>query len=999
MRLRLDGPTACRRLSFGCALFLLSALPAAGLDPTRRADQYLIDTWDGSKLLNAKTVSAIEQTRDGYLWLGTNAGLLRFDGFDFELFEPANTPAFQAAQVRALLEGQDGSLWIGVYGGGVVQLRNGRFKSFGKEQGLPSLLVQALAVDPGGGLWIGAEGGGVARLEHGKVVETFTRAQGLLRDEVRSILVSRRGDLWIGTERGGLTRRRGGELRTWTREQGLPSDTVMAMYEGVDDALWLATTAGLARLGDDGQSLRTFGIRDGLPTDYLFSVTGDNDGNLWVGTGGGGLSRWTGGGFSTLSTAGGLPNEVIWALREDREGGLWVGTEGGLARLRDSLFTHHGERQGLAADQVRGLLEVRSGALRIATAKGLNRLENGQISVVGKAQGLPVDYVWSLLEAKDGSLWVSTDGAGLAHLDGDATRIYTEKDGLGNNMVWSLAEGPDGAIWAGTQSGGVSRFAAGRWTRLTRKDGLGADVVRSLLVDHTGTVWAGTMGGGLSRIAGDTITTYTTKDGLGSDSVLALYEDRELNLWVGAYSGGLSLFRDGRFVTFARRQGFVTDSVGSLIEDDLGFIWFSGNTALHRARRQDLLALFTAAPGARADALEVDSFSRENGLVGAVGAGFTPAAWKRRDGRLLFSSSKGMAMVDPRQVERPQRPAPTIVESLLANHREVELDPPPVLPAGTFDVEIHYTAPSLDAPRRTRFRYRLEGYDRDWVEVGGRRVAYYPHLPPGKFAFRVAAAGAGGAWTEGTPLPIRLQPFFYQTGWFKLLLAGLAAWLLYGLYRLRAGRLEARAAVAEERNRMSREMHDTIAQDLMSILMKTRIAQSAARKRAAEPDPHLEAIGNLAAGSLAETRRLLQALRPPALDEKDLAQALRDLAGSLSAGLEVTIGVQTRGDGTIAPAVEAELFRIAKEAMGNALRYSGAHHIEVELTTEGGEVALTVRDDGRGFDPEQTNGGFGLIGMRERAVSLGGSLTIRSVAGADTGTEITARAPLKGREG
>lgn len=980
---------------FRRALAGLSAVAALwptalfGLDPSRRVDQYTLDVWS-AETLATKTIFAIEETPDGYLWLGTGGGLLRYDGFRFTLFEPANTPAFDAIEVRALHAAASGDLWIGIYGGGVLRLHEG---AFDKVAGLPSPLVRALAEGPDGSLWAGMQGRGVARIAGLAVAETIDKAAGLPSDDVRALAFTRRGDLWIGAERGGATRRRDGRLESFV--SGLPGSTVMAFSEAADGGIWIATTRGLVRWSEDAAGtyqVEPFGPAEGLDSDYIFALGGDRQGNLWVGTGGAGVFRYAGGRFSGIGSTAGLPGDYVWALHEDAGGALWVGAEGGLARLRDGLFVLWGARQGLAADQVHGLLEDRHGAIWIAGPKGLTRWADGAFRLLGKAAGLPDSPTRALLETRDGALWVSSESGGVTRLRDGQAETFGERDGL-DSTVWSLAEDRDGVIWAGTQKNGVARFSGGRWRTISRPEGLGAETVRVLLADRERGVWAGTAGGGLARLEGDRVTArYTTRDGLGGDAILSLYQEADGRLWVGTLAGGLSLFTGGRFVTYDRRHGFFADGIGSIVEDGLGHLWFSAKGGPYRVSRRALLDLFeSGAPSAAG--LEALALGPGSGIRGSPGTGFTPAVFRTRDGRLLYPTSAGVAVIHPRAVGPPPGPAPPLVEALFANHRETPLRPPPVLPAGTFDLEIRYTAPSLVAPGRTRFRYRLEGYDRDWVEVAERRSAYYPNLPPGEYVFRVAASDVSGGWGREASLPLTLEPYFWQTQWFRALLAGLGAWALYGLYRLRAGRLEARAAVAEERNRLAREIHDTLAQDLAAILTYARqgLAATAEPERSA---PIFEDIAALATGSLAEARRSLQALRPPALDDRQLSQALEEVAHSLAAarGAEATVRADlAREPG---PAAAAELLRIAKEALGNALRHGGARRVEVELMEEGGELVLRVRDDGAGFDPQAPSTGYGLLGMRERAAALGGRLVIASAPG--SGATVEARVPLGG---
>ena len=518
-----------------------------------------------------------------------------------------------------------------------------------------------------------------------------------------------------------------------------------------------------------------------------------------------------------------------------------------------------------------------------------------------------------------------------------------------------------------------------------------------MLADRSGDLWAGTLGGGLARVHAGAITRYTTREGLGSDSVLALYEDGDGELWVGTYGGGLSLRQGERFVSAARRDGFVADSVGAMVEDDFGHLWMSTDQGLVRAPRTELAERLTG----RRRSVAVETFGAADGLVGELGTGYTPAAWKARDGRLWFATRRGAAVVDPRSLEGDRPPPPLALEELLADHREVDLRSPPVLPAGTFDLEIRYTALSFAAPERVRFRYRLEGFDPGWVEAADRRVAYYTNLPPGRYRFRVAAADGEGAWSpEPASLDLRLLPRWYQTAWFRLALAAAALLAAYGLYRLRVGHLEARAAVAEERNRLARDIHDTIAQDLTAILMQTRAAQREAAGEPAGVRGRLERIGGFAERGLEEARRSLRALRPQVLEGRDLAGALQEAARNLGAGEQTRIEVRARGERRpLRPAVEAELLRIGGEAMANAVQHAGATRIEVDLAVGRRKAVLTVRDDGCGFDAAAVGGAtgagrFGLVGMRERAERVAGRLEVTSAPGA--GTRVEVRVPLSG---
>jgi signal transduction histidine kinase/ligand-binding sensor domain-containing protein len=987
---QLPGPLA---VGFLLGALLVSSLglavAAEALDPERRIDQYLVHSWSNKDGLPHPIVSDVIQTRDGYLWLATQGGLARFDGVRFRTFRPRDTPALRVASVKALEEADDGTLWAGSYGGGLVRYLAGEFTAFGTEAGLPTLLVRALAKSADGKLWVGTEDAGVLLFDGERVVQRLGKAEGLPSNFVRALLISRSGDLWLGTDTGGLSRFKEGRLTSWTVAEGLAGQTVTDLLEDRNGALWIATTRGLQRLDED--RLITYGPAQGLTSDYIYSLGEDSDGNLWVGTGGDGLVRYAGGTFSSLGVEDGLPSAFVWDIAEDREGNLWIATEAGLARLQAGPFVMWGRKQGLLDDQVRGVVQTRDDSILVGTPHGLARL-SGDAIVQPTHPGLADAYIWSLLETRDGDTWVSIDGVGLARIrDGEITRFAPE-DGIGSDIVWSLAEDAQGTIWAGTNQGGLARYANSQWTRIRLADGLGADVVRAVLVDQADDVWAATIGGGLSRIRGDEVTTYTTSDGLGSDTVLALYEDGDAHLWVGTLGGGLSVRLGETFVTLPS-SGFAPTTIGSFVEDDQGYLWMGSDHGIRRAERNQLVAL---ARGERSDAPTL-GFGPQHGLVGSPGTGFTPTSWKSRDGRLWFTTTQGVGTLDPKQLDLQPRPPPLVIEELLANHEPVDVYREVVLPPGTFDLELRYTAANLGAPDGVRFRYRLKGFDRDWVEVADRRVAYYTNLPPGRFRFEVTAANDDGVWNPvPAVLELRLLPRFYQTWWWKALMVAAALLFLYGLHRLRAGRLELRAAVAEERNRLAREIHDTIAQDLASILIQARVATRKATSDPRGAGERLERITALATGSLAEARSSLLALRSPALEGKDLATALAHTARLLAPDDEPVIDVHSVGNEALAPTVEVELLRVAKEAMTNAVRHSGAHRIKVDLVLAAGEATLRVADDGHGFDPDTATrvGGFGLLGMRERVAALGGTLAILSTPG--SGTSIEACVPAAG---
>lgn len=780
------------------ALVLVLALAATGeatdvaappgLDPGKALTQYNLDVWTTADELPQNSVTAIVQTRDGYLWLGTYGGLVRFDGVRFTIFDVASG-ALESNGVQALLEDRSGDLWIGTNGGGLTRHRGGTFETFRVADGLAHDIVRTLYEDRAGRLWIGTANG-LTRHEGGRFASYLTK-DGLANGVVRAIVEDRAGVLWIGTNGGGLDRLEGGRFSHLTTKEGLPNDFVFALLEDREGALWIGTNGGglVRRLGG---KLTTFTTRDGLPGNIVWALHEDSLGSLWVGTDGGGIARLRSGRFEALTTQNGLSSDFVRALRSDREGSLWIGTySGGLCRLRDGKFTTYTSREGLSHDFVRTALEDREGSLWVGTTGGgLCRLREGRFHCLGPKEGLALD-IRALHEAPDGALWVGSSGSGLFRLGRDHLTSYTRADGLPHPNVTAIANDGTGGLWLGTNGGGLARFH-GRFTTLDVSDGLASNFVLSVHADRSGSVWAGTDGAGLSRLHEGAFTTFTTREGLASDIVFALYEDAAGVLWIGT-SGGLSRYKDGLITSFGARQGLVDDVVFSLVEDGAGFFWLGGNRGISRVSRADLEEV---ARGAR-PRVAVTTYGRADGMRSDECSGIAqPAAWRGHDGRLYFPTAKGVVIVDPAHMPRNTVPPPVQIEEVVADRIPLKAAE---VPPGKERVEFHYTALSFLAPRKVQFRYRLEGFDRDWITAGSLRTAYYTRLPPGEYTFRVAASNNDGVWNdEGASLAIVVKPFFWETPLFGVLVAIGLLGAAGGGYALRVRRLEARRRQLEE---------------------------------------------------------------------------------------------------------------------------------------------------------------------------------------------------------
>ena len=763
---------------------------ALALDPGKAVTQYIQDVWQTEQGLPQNTITAIAETPDGYLWLGTREGLVRFDGVRFTVFDSRTTPELGHNWVLCLLADRAGRLWIGTSGGGVVRLEQGRFTRYAEPDGLPGEQVSSLFEDRKGRLWVGTDGGGLAWSEGGRFVREASREA--LGTQIRALLEDENG-LWIASE-AGLARRQGATLTSFTTKQGLSRRSVRSLLRDHKGVLWIGTDEGLNRLEND--RFIVFTTKHGLSSNVIEALLEDREGNLWIGTDGGGLNRLREGRFTAFTTKEGLSNDSVFALHEDREGSLWVGTNlGGLTRLKNGRFTAFTRKEGLSNDFARALLEDRQGNLWIGTeGGGLNRLKNGLFAAFTTKEGLSNDVVLSLLEDRAGTLWIGTD-SGLNRMKKDGRfEVITANMGLSNDSVLALYEDRQGSLWIGTYAEGLNRLKDGRFTAFTTKEGLGHDTVNEIYEDHEGILWIGTRGGGLSRLKDGRFTTYTTKDGLSDNLVFALHEDADGSLWIGTYGGGLNRLKNGRFTAITRKQGLFDDVIHRIVEDGRGDVWMSSNRGIFRVSKRELDEVADGRQASLAPAV----YGTADGMRSAECNGSANSGLRTRDGKLWFPTTRGVVRIDPEHLATNPLVPPVAIEEVLADQRVANPTGPLRLPPGTQTLEVHYTALSLTAPSGVRFRYRLEGFDEAWVEAGPRRTAYYTRLPHGSYRFRVIACNNDGLWNEeGATLAFVVEPRWSETAWFRGL--GLLTFALVGplFHRFRVRRLERQKADLE----------------------------------------------------------------------------------------------------------------------------------------------------------------------------------------------------------
>ncbi len=962
--------------------------PLLALDPQRELAEYSRSVWLTENGLPQNTVRAVAQTGEGYLWVATAEGLARFDGTSFTVLDKQNTPQLTNDDIRALASDRQGGLWLGT-SGGLLRLSDGKFTAYTTREGLAGDDVQAIHVDHEGGVWV-ATPAGLSRFREGTFSNLTTR-EGLVSNDVKALFEDGEQALWVGTS-DGLSRLKDGKFTSYTVPDGLASNSVSSVAEDRAGRLWVGTFNGLSSFSEG--KFTTYTARDGLPSDRITALHADREGTLWVGTSNG-LGRYRDGGFRAFEGQGELARNVILSVFEDREGSLWVGTEsGGLSFLKDKKFTTYATAEGLPNDLVKSVYEDREGNVWIGTyGGGLSRLKDGKLTTYTTRDGLSSDFVLALADDPDGNLWVGTPDGLNRFRDGKFT-TYTSADGLANDFVRSIRADRSGTLWVGTR-GGLTRLKDGGFKIYTTEDGLADDFVGTIYEDREGNLWVGTLRG-LSRFRDDKFTTYTTRDGLSSDTVIALYEDAAGSLWIGTSGGGMNRLRAGKFTAYTVQAGLLDDVVYSIMEDDRQNLWLSCNKGVfHLDRRQ----LDDFADG-KINSIEPVVYGTADGMrTRECSGGGHPSGWKGRDGKLWFSTLKGVAMLDPARLKINAQPPGVVIEQVRVDGESVAPSGKVELPPGRSRFDFYYAGLSFVAPEKVRFRYKLDGFDKDWIDGGTRRVAYYTNLPPGQYKFRVMAANNDGVWNEtGASLDLYLKPNFYQTYWFYALCAAALALLIWQLYLLRVRQVKRRfAAVLEERNRIAREIHDNLAQEILGISIQLELVSRTMPPGAEGPKSHLDRARVLVRNSIAEARRYIWDLRSQALENNDLPSALTDTARRLTA--ETSIQAQVQVTGTfrpLTPLIESNLLRIGQEAINNAVRHSQAQRILVNLKFDARSVALSVRDNGRGFDPgsETRNGHFGLVGMRERAEQMGGTLRVES--GPGQGTEVVVEVPLGG---
>ena len=976
---------------------------------------YTARAWQVDEGLPDNLVQAIAQTPDGYLWVGTRVGLAKFDGIQFSRYDARNTPAIKNSSITALYTSGDGALWIGTAGGGVARLKDGVFTHFGRADGLAGDDVRVIYESEEGSLWIGTTTG-MSQYRNKRFVN-YTEKNGLSSDVVSYIYQDRDANLWIATGRGLNRLKKDGTMDSFTMPNGLPNNSVRVICQDKGGRIWIGSNNGLLWYDQFwANHFYAYNAKYGLSDTFVSAISEDQNDNLWVGTYSG-LNRFYDGRFYPQFDNEGLPFSKVNALFGDSEGDLWVGTQEGLIRLKPKCFSTYTKQQGLSHNNIMSVLQDRKGNMWIGTwGGGVDQLSGEKVTAYAPTNGLSQDLILSLCEGDDGSIWAGADfDGGLTRLKDGKVTHYTWRDGLINARVQVLHADRAGNLWIGT-SQGLSCLEHGKFTTYTVRDGLAGNNIRAILEDSAGNLWFGTEGG-LSRFQDGRFVNFKTREGLSDDGVIALYQDQQGTLWIGTDGGGLNKYSGGQFTAYTKQQGLFSDVIFSILEDAEGWLWMSCPQGVFRVRKNDLTALDQG----RLMTISSIVYGKADGMESPQcnGAG-KPSAWKSSDGRLWFPTSKGLVAVDPQTVKIDRNPPAVYIEQVVADRKpllsggmpgaETALSPESAsilrIPPGHGELEFQYTALNLAAPEMSRFEYKLDKIDSDWIEAGARRTAYYNNLSPGTYQFHVKACNQDGVWNEtGASLSVVLLPYYWQTWWFRglgtlVIIGSISGVVLYTARRRmqrKLARLEQQHAIENERGRIAKDMHDQIGAGLTQIGLLTEFARRDAGKNG-EAMVHAEKIYEVA-------RELAQTLDEIVWMVNPRNDTLNKLGLYLAAYAEEffqATDIRCRLDippGLPACPLSAELrhnlFLTVKEALNNIAKHSRASEAHLRLVLAHSRLEIDIEDNGTGFSAERAN--FtrnGLSNMKERIEEIDGTFEISSRP--DNGTRICLRVPIKG---
>ncbi len=1007
------------------------------------AAQYRFDHWTADDGLPQNSVFGIVQTRDGYLWLATVDGLARFDGARFTIFNKSNSPGIINNRFVSLFEDARGDLWAGTEESGVVRFSGGRFEHFGADAGIPRSVG-----------WIEADAGGdgaifydnqMIRFRDGKFspfeaqanfslparaarsssVKIFCRFNS--ENKFSECFINRR---WTNFSLAdGSPKEKFLSVAQAVNSDGSPQVKFVSVAQEPNGSVWLITADGRVARAENGRVTAVFDGRDGLPKYPLSFMTGsrlglvakDADGSLW-------LVDLPSMQKELLLKKAAVPPPLeraeILSTYRDGEDNLWFGTtRDGLFRARKQIITAYSEADGITKKNIYPIYEDRAGTIWIGATGGLFKYGNGTFALIESTQDFLVNAIG---EDAAGRILIS-DGGALYVQENNQFVPFERGKIPGDGYIYAIHADRENALWIGSNYNGLGRFKDGVLESFTTADGLAGNDVKVIIEARAGGLWIGTYDG-LTHYKDGKFTSWREADGLPSRTVRSLYEDADGTLWIGSYDGGLGRFKDGKFTRYNTKTGLPNDGAFQILEDDNRHFWISSNRGIYRLSRDELND-FADGKITRVNAI---SYGKSDGMLNAeCNGGRSPAGIRASDGRLWFPTQDGVAVIDPREIKTNSQPPPVVIESVKIDN---ELSEPPAVAGGSSanenppatadgsditieptqqNFEIGYTALSFINSENLQFKYKLEGLDDNWIDAGTRRLAYFSHVPPGEYTFRVIAANSDGVWNEqGATLKIVVLSPFYRTWWFLTLAVFAIAALAFLLFKRRVAQIKLKhtAELAfsrrlidsqeQERKRFAAEMHDGLGQSLVIIKNRARLSLRQPDQNAAMLD-HLENISETASHAIEEAREIAFNLRPHLLDRLGLTKTIESMLGKVfgASGIEFEAQIDLI-DCVLEKDSEILLYRIVQECANNIVKHSNAKKAVLRIECGEKNVTVKISDDGRGFDSSASDSdlskrSFGLVGISERTRLLAGKLNIESAIGKGTTVSIIINFPDK----
>jgi ligand-binding sensor domain-containing protein/signal transduction histidine kinase len=945
---------------------------------------YTRHVWQAYEGLPEQTVQSFAQTPDGYLWIGTSGGLVRFDGANFTLFDRQNTSALHENSIFCLMVSRDGALWIGTEGGGIVRYAQGNFQSWTSQNGLSNDFVRALFQDSKGTIWAGTDN---SLLQfNGNSFQRVDGTAAIPAISVHSLFEDRQGRLWAGGFKLACIDHM--VARIYTLGPELSQNMVKSVTQTADGTLWVGTVAGLDAMAPDAESFHA--VKEIAGTVRVVRQT--PDGVLWIGTIGQGIYQFSAGRFTHLSAPAQLPSNTVLNFFADGEKNFWIGTQTGMLRLTRSPVSIVPLPQQNDSD-FGTIYQDRDSSFWIGSTQ-LFQLKAGVITPKG-LPGIGSAHVRNVLRDRSGALWVGTDGDGLFRIaNGKTTHLPT----LSNNFVRALAQARDGSLWIATD-GGLNHILMSNERPAIHPffvaDGLAYPSTRALLVDRSGDLWVGT-DHGVSHMRGEKFLSDSAVAALAQMKVWAIHEDSDGGIWFGTRDNGLYRLREGRMAHFTVSDGLASNAIYQILEDRQGHFWMSGPNGISLMNRHDLDA--QAELRVRHLALTLHSIFEMEGNTEIYG-GTQPSGAITAEGDVWFPSSHGPIHILP--AERSLLPPPVLhLQAALADGRPPVTTGPIVLAPGSGRLEFSFAPIRLRAQDGLRFHYKLEGFDKDWSAPTATRTADYTNLPSGRYRFRVQVFdGSNPDSVYETSLEVVQQPYFYRTWWFIAGCLLTVALMFFGAYRYRMRQLHARfSAVLDERSRLAREMHDTVIQGCTGV---SALLEAISMEGATDRTGIARFAGTQLRATINEAREAIWNLRQSNDEVSDIAGKLESMAAHIRKEFNGTVDFAVTGAPfALSHPRTHDLLMVAREAVFNAVLHGNPDRVELTLAYENGQLLLRIHDDGCGFDPtsetHDKSHHFGLRGMKERVVRSGGTFALKTRPG--EGVTIEVRLPQNARK-